>query len=56
VIQRLNQSVAYALEQNRVMLQASGYSMLGGTPAQMADTIKRELETLTPLLAKIMKE
>ena len=56
VIQRLNQSVAYALEQNRESLQASGYLILGGSPEQMADTIKRELETLTPLIARIMKE
>ena len=56
VIQRLNKALAYALEQNRDKLQASGYVILGGTPEQMEAQIKRELETLTPLLAKIMKD
>lgn len=56
IIDRLNKALAFALQQNRDKLESQGYVVLGGTPDQMATRIRRELDTLTPVLAKIMKE
>lgn len=56
IVERLNKALAFALQQNREKLESQGYVILGGTSEQMTTRIKQELETLTPLLAKIMKE
>ena len=54
IIRRLNKAVAYALKENRDRLLASGYLIAGGTPEEMRERIERELQTVTPLLAKLM--
>ena len=54
IIQRLSQAVASALEANREQLLASGYQVLGGTPEEMGRLMEQDLQTVTPVLAKIM--
>lgn len=54
IISKLNKALEIALNQNRAMLTASGYVVLGGSPQQMTQRIESEMKTVTPMLAKIM--
>ncbi|MES2184559.1 MAG: tripartite tricarboxylate transporter substrate binding protein [Pseudomonadota bacterium] len=54
VVTRLNKALEAALSQNREMLAANGYVVLGGSPQQMTQRVSTELKTVTPLLARIM--
>lgn len=54
IVNRLNEALRFALEQNREALVQSGYVVLGGTPEAMTRRVETELKTVTPLLARIM--
>jgi tripartite-type tricarboxylate transporter receptor subunit TctC len=54
VVERLHEAVVYAIEKNRDYLLTNGYTTIGNTPKQMTDVVQHQLQTLTPLLAKLM--
>ena len=55
ILDKLNKALNYAMEQNRAALEKDGYTVLGGTRAQMQKTIETEHKQLTPLLKTLLE-
>ncbi|OWT59050.1 Bug family tripartite tricarboxylate transporter substrate binding protein [Candidimonas nitroreducens] len=54
VVEKLNQAIAHALQDNKKYLLDNGYVILGGSPQEMQAKVTKQLQTLTPFMAKVM--